>query len=311
MGLFKRDHSKMPERRRRTERVAHLEFDDSADTFRRGRTLTGSMSSQVHTPSEARADLKSSRVQAHALVRKRRRLTGIFVVVSLVAVGLYVLINQFTAHAVVQASPDPSLQLDTVYAETIDDYLGNHIGERWRLFTNTSRLTKYVQATAPEVKSVTLRGSAGFGESLFELTFREPIASWDINNRQLYVDENGIPFSRNYFSSPSLNITDQSGMATTLSGQSVMSNRFMSYIGQVIGLTAKQGYAVESIVIPEGMTRQITVYVKGVTYPFKFSSDRPAGEGVDDMVKTIKWMETKQLTPEYVDVRVSGKVFYR
>lgn len=310
MRLFKRRHPETPERRRRTERTI-LEFEDSSNTFRRGRTLTGSASSLVHAPSEAQADLKSSRVHAHALIKKRRRLTGVFVVVSFVAISFYILVSQFTAHAIVRASPDPSLQLDSVYAETIDDYLGDHIGERWRFSTDTSRLTKYLQATAPEVQNVKLRGSAGFGESLFEITFREPIAGWDINNRQLYVDVDGIPFSRNYFGSPPLRIADQSGMASTIAGQSVMSNRFMSYIGQVIGLTEKQGYAVENIVIPEGMTRQITVHLKGVSYPFKFSSDRLAGEGVDDMIKTTKWMEARQLTPEYVDVRVSGRVFYR
>jgi len=309
MRLFKRRTPEVPERRR-AERTAAFEFEDGSYVFRRGRTLTGSASSQITSPNESGADLKSPRVHAHALVKRRRRLTGILVVALVAAVGLYVAVSQFTAHAVVRASPDPSFQLEATYTAAIEDYLHNNISQRWRFMTDTERLTRHVQAIAPEVKLVTLRGSAGFGESLFEVTFREPIASWSVNNRELYVDSSGIPFSRNYFASPPLRILDQSGMASTISGQSVMSNRFMGFIGQVIGLAKKQGYEVQGVVIPEGMTRQITVHLEGVAYPFKFSSDRPAGEGVDDMVKTIQWMRSRNLTPEYVDVRVGGKVFY-
>lgn len=312
MRLFKRSTIDAP-RRRRAERMTSFDPEEGADVFRRGRTLTGSASSHVRTPSEAVADLKSPRVHGHALAKYRRRLVAVLAVVLLTTVGLYVAVSQFTAHAVIQASPDTSLQLEPAYADAIEDYLGSHPSERWRFLTNIDRLTEHVQLQVPEIKSVALSGSAGFGRSLFEVQFRQPIASWNVNNRELYVDADGVPFSRNYFNAPSLRITDESGMLSSASsgGQSVMSNRFMGFIGQVIGSAKKQGYEVDSIIIPAGMTRQITIHVKGVEYPFKFSSDRPAGEGVEDMVRTIQWMKARQLTPQYVDVRVAGKVFYR
>jgi hypothetical protein len=309
MKPFKRRQSELPERRRISPALS--DSHDSSNTFRRGRTLTGSMSSLVRTPNEAGADLKSSRVHAHALTKKRRHLTAMFVAVALVTTSLYVLVSQFTAQAVIQASPDSSWQLTPDYADAIDDYFVNNTGERWRMFTNTDQLTAYVQTVAPEVSEITLRGSAGFGKSRFEVTFRKPIASWDVNGRQLYVDAEGVPFSRNYYKAPSLRITDESGLLSTTVGQSIMSNRFMSYIGQVIGLAKDRGYTVQRIVIPEGMTRQIHVHLKGVAYPVKLSSDRPAGEGVDDMAKTVAWLKKRGITPEYADVRVSGRVFYR
>lgn len=310
MKLFKREQQDLPRRRQNEERTPTVEVEDSY-AFKRGRTLTGSASSHVRTSNEFQADLKSSRVQIHELHRKRRRITGIFAGTLLVLSVLFMLISQFTATPTVQASPDPSLQLDTVYVAAIDSYLGDHVSERLRFFTNTERLTEYVQSVAPEVENITPRGSSGFGKSLFEITFREPIASWNVGGKELYVDGAGIPFTRNYFASPTLRITDQSGLSSALSGQSVMSNRFMSYVGQVIGLAKEQGYTVSTIVIPTGMTRQVEVHVQDLSYFFKFSSDRPAGEGVADMVKTIQWMESHQVTPEYVDVRVDGRVFYR
>ena len=307
MNPFKRRQPNLPERRQPRQIAPETE---GATTFRRGRTLTGSASSLVYAPSETNAALKSSRVQAHELTKTRRRLVTVFFTMCIIAGGFYVLMSQFTAQAVVQASSDASIQLDETYSEAIDGYFSSHISERWRFRTNTDQLTNYVQTKAPEVKAIKIHGSAGFGKTLFEVTFREPIASWDVNSRELFVDGNGIPFGRNYFTAPTLHITDQSGMIAATPGQSIMSNRFMSYIGQVIGLSEEKGYTVTSIVIPEGMTRQIEVHLGGVPYFFKFSSDRPAGEGVEDMARTLQWLKAHDLSPGYVDVRVSGRVFY-
>lgn len=278
--------------------------------FRRGRTLTGSASPLVYSTNEAQADLKSPRVHAHNLAKKRRHLSGLFLLTLSVAVLLFVLVSQFTASVAVQATPDPSLRLDDRYKEAITAYLADHPAERWRLLMSTARLRSYMQSVVPEVRNVEVAGSAGFGASLFAISLRIPIASWDINGERLYVDENGVPFSRNYFNAPSLAVTDRSGVPVS-PGQSVASNRFMGFVGQVIGQAKTQGYTVTGITIPPGMTRQVEVRLAGVGYPIKFSSDRPAGEEVEDMIRAVGWMKTRKISPEYLDVRVKGKVFYR
>lgn len=306
MKPFRRSKQDIPERRR----LARQDYDEGAQAFKRGRTLTGSASSHVRTPSESRADLKSSRVQLHELTRKRRRMASALAGVLALMFVVYGATTQYTAKPVIQASPDASISLDDSYKNTIDKYLDSHINERLRLFTNMSRLTSHVQSAHPEVKSVEQGKAVGYGESLYRVVFREPIASWNVDGQRLYVDDEGVPFDRNHFAPPELRITDDSGLSA-LSGQTVMSNRFMSFIGQVISLSKKQGYTVTGIVIPEGMTRQVDVSLKGVKYPFKFSSDRPAGEGVEDMIRALEWMRSKRLSPEYVDVRVSGRAFYR
>lgn len=180
MNPLKRRQSQVPERRRKRTAISEI---DQSTAFSRGRTLTGSASSQVHTLSETSADLKSPRVQAHALRKKRRQLIGWLALATALAGLFYILTSQFTAKITVQAAPDPSVQLEPVYTEAIEAYLSDHIGERWRLFTDEAQLTAAVQATAPEVKSVDVKGSAGFGASYFTLTFRQPIHFADERNR--------------------------------------------------------------------------------------------------------------------------------
>jgi hypothetical protein len=244
------------------------------------------------------------------LAKKRRHLGGLFFLTVTAAMILFLLMNQFTASVIVQATPDPSLKLDDSYTEAINTYMADHPAEHWRLFMNTDRLLEYLQTVAPEIKAVNVTGPAGFGSSLFTVVLRTPIASWDINGERLYVDESGVPFKRNYFTSPSLAVTDRSGVPVS-PGQTVASNRFMGFVGQVIGRAKAQGHTVTGITIPPGMTRQIEVRLDGVGYPIKFSSDRPAGEEVEDMVRAVGWMKERKVSPEYLDVRVKGKVFYR
>lgn len=307
--------SKKPDdtsRRRRVD-IAERASESSLEqryTFRRNRTITGSASSKVSALSESKAQIKSPRVQAHTLVRQRRHIGLILSVVVVIASCLYGLISQFTSKVVVVATPDSSLRLDATYEKTIQTYLSGQSIERLRFMIDSGHLTDYIQAAEPEVKAVHVDGSAGFGISRFAIEMRTPIAGWSINGHQQYVDASGAAFSRNYFPSPSVQVVDKSGVQAT-AGQAIASNRFLGFVGQVVGLSQARGYAVNQVIIPSGTTRQIELQVKDINYPIKLSIDRPAGEQVEDMARAITWMSANHQTIEYLDVRVSGKAYYR
>jgi len=283
--------------------------DENNATFRRNRTLTGSISSHVVASGEANAHLKSPRVQAHDLTKQQRHIgSTLFFVIMGIAV-LYALIYQFTAGVVVHTK-DLSVRLDPVYEQTIESYFASQPLERLRFLTNVDHLTAYMQTKAPEVATVQSEGFAGFGVSEFSVTMREPIAGWSINGSQQYVDSTGVPFARNYFPSPSVQIVDNSG-AQVQTGQAVASNRFLGFIGLAVGQARSKGYKVTQVVIPQGTTRQIELHIDGLSYPIKLSVDRAAGEQAEDMSRAIKWLQAHGQSPQYIDVRVSGKAFYR
>lgn len=313
MALFsKKSASNTPPRRRqdlsRHERATTSELNDRY-SFRRNRTLTGSASSEVSSLSERKAQLKSPRVHAHELTGKRRMIMTTLGFVLLAATGLYFLLWQFTATVVVRAD-DPSFRFDDRYEAAIQEYMGAQPIERLRFLTNEARLTAYVQSKNPEVSSIEIGGASGIGDSNFAITFREPIAGWSIDGEQRYVDTTGVPFTENYYKAPSVQIIDNSGIRVE-SGRAVASNRFLEFVGRVVGLSPDYGYDVTEVIIPPGVTRQVQLKVKGVSYPAKLSVDREAGKQVEDMARTFKWMKEHSKSPEYVDVRVGGKAFYR
>jgi hypothetical protein len=224
------------------------------------------------------------------------------------AIGIYVLILQFTASAAVSAV-GISAQLDQQYEKVIQDYLATRPVERLRFLMNRDSLNNYVKAKLPEVASIDIGDHGGFGKTVFNVSIREPLVGWSIQGKQQYVDASGTAFTRNYYPAPSVQIVDNSGIRPE-SGQ-VASNRFLSFVGRAVGLAKVQGYKVIQVAIPAATTRQVELRIEGLDYPVKLSVDRGAGEQIEDMVRSIHWFQQHIQPPQYIDVRVSGKVFYR
>lgn len=312
MALFsKKKEADLPRRRQvalREERQAQLD-EQASRLFKRNQTLTGSASSKVVSSGESNAQIKSPRVQAHELTQKRRHVGAALTFVLLLCGFLYLFVTQLTATIVTKASVS-SIQLDSSYAQAINDYFTSQPLERLRLFTNMEHLNEYVAAKTPEVAHVSMDGSDGYGKTLFTLTLRKPIVSWNINNHIQYVDDTGVSFARNYFATPAVQVIDKSGVQVQ-AGQAITSNRFLAFVGRSVGLAKQQGFTVTQVIIPEGTTRQIELQLQGISYPVKFSIDRGVGEQIEDMARAVHWLQSHGQNPQYLDVRVSGEAFYR
>jgi hypothetical protein len=222
---------------------------------------------------------------------------------------LFILISQFTAHALIKTN-DSSVKLDDSYERVFQAYFQSRPVERLRFLTNLHQLSAYVQSKAPEIESVQMIGGGDFGESIFTVKMREPIAGWSIHGQQQYVDATGTAFAHNYFAPPAVQIVDNSGIQVQ-AGQAVASNRFLGFVGRAVGLSKTFGYNVQQVIIPSDTTREVELRVEGVAYPVKLSVDRSAGEQAEDMARVIKYLKSRNINPEYIDVRTEGKAFYK
>ena len=215
--------------------------------------------------------------------------------------------------AIVHVSSDTPRPLDSsVYESKIQDYLSLHPLERFRFVIDTDSLTAYVQQNGcPEVLHVASNDRFdGLGATMFSLEFRRPAVSWSTGSTNLYVDETGAAFTRNYFADPTVKVIDQTGIGTQ-DNQVLASSRFLGFIGTVIGRMKRYDLIVTSVMLPEATTRQIAINVENVPYPIKLSVDRSAGEQAEDASRAIRYLMDKGITPEYIDVRVSGRAFYK
>lgn len=313
MLFSKKKPSELPRRRHQATEERHSsEQSSSRRIFTRNQTLTGSLSSRISNVGEAHAHLKSSRVHAHSLAATRRRVTGHLGLTLLVCLGLYILIYQFIAHASIRlvGASRSSTELSRMYEPIIQDYFASRPVERLRFLTDTDTLTAFVQTKAPEVKSIEIEPTAGLGTSQFLITPRRPAAGWLLDGKQQYVDATGVAFTKNYFDTPGVQIVDSSGVPTK-DGQVIASNRFLGFVGRLVGLIQLQGYTVVRITIPPGTTRLVEVGLKEVPYPIRASVDRLAGEQAEDIGRVVRYLTRQGITPSYIDVRIKGKAYYK
>lgn len=313
MGLFQKK-SDTPKRRQadlKNNTLRQVSPSVQNDMFRRNRTLTGSTSNQLSN-SHHDTNLQSPRTHAHNLALRRRKVGGILTVVVIGGAVLYWLISQFTAQVnIVVSDTTISHSIKAAsYASVISKYLDLNPIARLRFSLDEQGLTSYLTHAMPEVASVAQAGGTLPGMTNFTLTMRRPVAGWSLSGKQYFVDASGVAFEQNYFSTPDVQIIDNSG-ASVQQGSAVASNRFLSFVGRIVSLSQGYGYKVTQAVLPLGTTRELEVTISNVTSKVRLSIDRPAGEQAEDMSKALKYLAAKGDNPAYIDVRVSGKAFYQ
>lgn len=308
----KSKRSEEPQRRRlnASERANQIQDEKRGQQlFRRNRTLVGSLSPLVGSASELSGDLRSPRAHVHHLTAHRRMLTSLLFVVTAGIMLFGLLVYEFTAK--VEVAPTAGVAIDQKrYQQVLDDYFAFHPFERLRFLLNETDLTAFLSRTVPEVERVRANGSAGFGASQFVMTFREPVVGWQIRDTNYYVDDKGIPFQVNYYDSPAVKIVDNSGVPQT-TGTAVASGRFLRFVGRAVIQAKANGLTVSQAIIPANTTHEIEIMLEGRKFPIKLSLDRPVGEQVEDMQRAVSYFDTHSITPTYIDVRVSGKAYYK
>lgn len=291
-------------------------LDESKKLFQRNATLVGSSSSSVASTNEYNGNLRSPRAHVHHLNSKRRRIFILLAYVITSGIFTFWLLYEFTAEINIKQH---HTSVETVhkyidntarYKTIINDYLNAHPVERLRFMVHVEDLINYMSSDIPEVKRIEVLGSSNPATTEFALEFRKPVASWLISGKQYYVDKDGVSFEVNYFERPLVKIEDKSGVPQA-SGTAVVSGRFLRFIGRTVETARGLGMVVDKVSIPSGSTRQIEISVMGHNFPIKLSLDRPVGEQVEDMNRSIVYLDSKKIQPQYIDVRVSGKAFYK
>lgn len=302
-GKNKKNESYVPRRRQPQEDETPPSVTSAPGQFRRNQTLS---SYRHNTPEE------SSRQKAHHLTIQRRKLGSVFVLIFAAVVVLALLLWQLIAQVSVPTSTRQLTQrFDAApYQQRIEEYLTLNPAQRLRFALNEDALSAYVASNLSEVERLELSGMPGIAKSTFSVTFRTPVAGWQINGRQYYVDKDGVVFEKNYYQSPTVQIVDESGV-TPEKGTAVAGTRLLGFLGRVVAQAGERGYTVNRAVLPAGSTREVDLFVEGNPTRLKLSVDRGAGEQVEDADRTLRFLNGKNIRPEYIDVRVAGRAAYK
>ena len=312
--MFSNKSKQQPPARRRTNNVGAKKSQPKQAEFRKNRTLTGSRSTHVRSTNELNSELLSPRAHAHHLHKQRNRLGIRLMLIVLLLLVTYLTVSMLIATVTIRsASSEYTIDRDRAvsYEKSIDEYLSKSPFERMHPLLNQPKLLGFLQDTYPEIEDISMELSGELGKSQTIISVRTPVARWVINEKNEFVDKNGIVFSYNARKTPPLEIVDRNQILSSSSQTIVASSRFLAFVGTIVGDMRDRGYSVTKASIPPLTTRQIEIQLKGVPYMFKMTIDRSAGEQAEDATRVATYLKKESLQPDYVDVRVQGRAFYK
>jgi hypothetical protein len=105
-------------------------------------------------------------------------------------------------------------------------------------------------------------------------------------------------------------VKDQSGISPDAGA--VASNRFLHFLGRVVSLTNASGMTkVNGVIIPPNTTREVDLQLEGRGFVVKTLLDRDPAAQTTDILNMLKYVDAKGIKPQYIDVRIAGKAFYK
>ena len=283
-------------RREMREKILEERLREKGD-FRRGKTI--SRHQKEH----------SERSENQKLVIRRRKLGAFFVILAIFISLISIFLFQFISKVSIVSNESKSQNLSK-YEKSVEEYLNINPSERILSNLNKNALLESLQKDYPEVLSISDIKFNGLTSYKIYLDFRKPVASWLVDGKEFFVDSEGVSFNINNFEKPSLNIIDDSG-AIVSNGKNVASSSFFSFIGKLVSAANKQGLEISKIRIPPLSLRQVEVSVKGVSYFARMSTADSAEGQIINFKKAIEYFRTHKISPNYIDLRIEGKGYYK
>ena len=228
------------------------------------------------------------------------------------AVGLVIivfLLFQLTIDTSIQTLDMKSSNSSNKYVVTLNEYYSAHPAERFRFFLNNNDLRQFFLQKAPEVKNIRIEGDF-LARSAVKLTFRQPVAQWSSGGKVYFVDDGGVTFEQNYFDAPAVAVRDESGLPTR-GGQEVINRQFLSFLGQAVSAFAHYKIKVSEATLPASTVRQVWFKVEGRATQVRMTVDRSAQSQVKQAIIVLEYLGKTGSVPEYIDVRVDQRSFYK
>jgi hypothetical protein len=251
----------------------------------------------------------SQRLSEQRRSPRKRRLAVVLIILAALA-GLAVLvITQFAASvsSVEYTQGSVSAKKDDQYLALANQYLASHPSERFLWLLHDDELLAEAKAAFPEIAKATISSGLAGGTRL-KLSLRSPVAVWLSGNKRSYVDQDGVAFETNYFDEPNITITD----LNSSSSANGISGRMLEFIGKTIAGIEESGVGkVKEVSIPVSAARYVEMKLVGREFFIKVQIDRDVESQITDIENTVKFLDGKGIKPNYIDVRIKNRAFWK
>ena len=122
------------------------------------------------------------------------------------------------------------------------------------------------------------------------------VTTWMVNRKKIEAAK--------YVPQPTVEIIDESGQGIT--------NKIKEYVGQLEIDFSDIGLSLNRAVVPAGKNREIDIYLNDYDgFYIKLSVDRGTAVSAEDTKRILAYISEQDLHPQYIDIRVKGKAYYK
>lgn len=90
-----------------------------------------------------------------------------------------------------------------------------------------------------------------------------------------------------------------------------VSQRVKDFVYDLEGDLAPYGLAIDHVSLPLQKARELRIFIINRGEYYKMSLDRGSAVQAEDLSRMVKYLDDNGIAPEYVDLRVSGKAYYK
>jgi cell division septal protein FtsQ len=207
---------------------------------------------------------------------------------------------------------DYSFHSKSTYQTAIENQL-RQLNNRNKITFNENAIVSKLQKQFPEIANIQVELPVFSQQPTFRLAVGEPKFLINSHGTSFVINANGtaaatiaqLPKLKNLAS-----IDDQSGFNIQTGGQ-VLSTASVSFIDSLLAECKRANIPIASLALPS-QPQEIYLHTKDQPYFVKFYLGGDAVSQTGQFLAARQhFLETKQPPSQYLDVRISGKVFYK
>lgn len=175
------------------------------------------------------------------------------------------------------------------------------------IFFNSNTAQEKVLAQFPVIKSVEIKKEYPH-KLIFDIVERSPTGTWCYSDRCYYFDEDGVLWGKALKSSGPLLLTVEDKRGDINDLKEIEPN-LLDSINKIIAGFDDMGIRVKKMEIPAGLINDLMVHTAEGYYVLADSSSN-----IDKQLDTLRIFlknNGEDLHPEYIDIRLEGRVYYR
>lgn len=207
------------------------------------------------------------------------------------------------------------LQTNNTYSQSAHKLFNQSLLNKNKITVNVNGITSQLKQQFPELSNVTITLPIFSHQPLIYIVPSQPSVIINGKNGKYILNDSGIavlPLSKakNVLELKLPTVDDRSNL-TIIPGRAALTSGNVSFITIVYAQLLVQKQSVKELSLPL-LANELDLQLAGKNYIIKMDMQSSAKEQVGTLLATIKHLDAGGQTPStYIDVRVSGRAYYK